>query len=227
MPRGVTLVAFFTLLSGAALANTEEREVPDFDAVAIASGIRATVEIGPRRPVRVEADPEVLALVETRVEDGTLRVGFRPHTSLQGDHTVTVTIRTPQLRDLAGSGGAFVRATLTRAQTSALSASGGSELHVRGVDAQQLSVHGSGGAVIEVAGRAAVLDLQMSGGTQLLGHDLSVRDVSLQASGGSVGELRADGRISGGLSGGSELHVRGAAKATVATSGGSSVEIED
>ena len=227
MPRFAPVLVLSSLLSAPALANTEERDVPEFDGVSVASGIRATVEIGPRRPVRVEADADILPLVETRVEDGMLKIGFKPHTHWRGDRKVSVAIQTPRLRELDASGGSVVRATFTRAPAAELRASGGSELHVRGIDAEQLSVQGSGGSVLDVDGRATSLHLQMSGGTRLEGRNLAVRDVSLQASGGSEGELRADGKISGSLSGGSELHVRGRARATVSTSGGSSVEVED
>ena len=228
MPRCAVLFATVSLVSAAALARTEERDVPEFDAVQIASGIRATVEIGPRRPVRVEADDDVLPLLEIRVVDGALRVGFKPETNLRGNHgTVSVSIQTPQLHSVGASGGSVVRATMSRGEESALQASGGGELHIRGVDANHLDVQGSGGSVVEIQGRAATLDLELSGGARLLGRNLSLKDVTVQASGGSVGELRADGRIRGSLSGGSGLHVRGGAKAKVAASGGSSVEIED
>ena len=218
-------IAILSLMSAAALARTEDREVAAFDAVSVASGIRATVEIGPSRPVRVEADDEVLSLVETRVEDGTLRVGFKPHTGWSGERKVSVTVQTPRLRAIAAAGGSFVRATFAREARTSLDASGGSELHIRGIDAEQLSVQGSGGSVLGIEGRAGALDLQLSGGTRLLARDLATRDVTVQASGGSQGEVRADGRIRGSLSGGSELHVRGGATAAVATSGGSSVEV--
>ena len=228
MPRSTVLFATLSLLSAAAFAGAEDRDVPEFDAVQIESGIRAAVEIGPRKPVHVEADDDVLPRLDIRVEHGTLRVGFKRGTNLRGNHRpVSVSIQTPQLRSLGASGGAVVRATMTRAEESALEASGGGELHVKGVDANHLEIEASGGSVVEVQGRAATLDLQMSGGARLLGRNLSLKDVVVQASGGSEGELRADGRIRGNLSGGSGLHVRGGAKAKVLASGGSSMDVED
>ena len=225
-PRLIALAAL-SLTSTAALARTEDREVPDFDAVQVASGIHANVEIGPRRPVRIEAEDEVLRLVETRVENGELQIGFKPHTSWQGDRRVTVTIQTPQLRGVAASGGSIVRATFSRSNDADIEASGGSEIRARGVDAGRLSMSGSGGSKLNVQGRADTLRLEMSGGTQLHGQDLSVKDAEVHASGGSTGELRASGTLRGNLSGGSELHVRGAPRTKVATSGGSSVEVDD
>src|SRR5438132_3092623 len=98
MLRVAVALAIASLSSAAALARGEDRDVPGFSAVSVAAGIRASVEIGPRRPVHIEADDEVLPLVETRVEGGALHVGCKPDTRLSGEHRVTVTIQTPQLR---------------------------------------------------------------------------------------------------------------------------------
>ena len=86
MPRGAVALAIVSLSSTAALARGEDREVPEFSAVSVAAGIRASVEVGPRKPVHIEADDEVLPLVEARVEDGALHVGFKPNTRLSGEH---------------------------------------------------------------------------------------------------------------------------------------------
>jgi hypothetical protein len=222
------VAVFMTLFAAGALAKSEDREVGPFEEVHIAAGIHATIEIGPRRPVHLEGDEAVLAKIETVVEDGALRVGFKRDTWFHGSgRAVKVTIQTPQLHAVGASGGSIVKAELTRGDRHDVHASGGSEMHVRGVDARDLSVHGSGGSILDLSGRADMVDLQLSGGSHLRGRDLEVKDVHVEGSGGSQCELRATGKIRGGLSGGSELHVRGGARARVATSGGSSVEVDD
>jgi hypothetical protein len=207
--------------------NAQTRDVPAFHAVSVESGIHATISIGPRRPLELRGDEKTLALVETTVEDGELRIGFKPHRWLISMHDVQVVIQTPELTGIVASGGSDVRAELIFAPTIEIAASGGGEVHARGVDAESLRLHGSGGAVIEVSGRAGEARVQMSGGTHVKGSSLSVRNVRIEGSGGSEAELRANGRISGSLSGGSELHIRGNASSRVATSGGSSVEFDD
>src|SRR4051812_49840670 len=116
MPRCAALFASISLICGAAVARTEDREMPDFDAVNVESGIRATVEIGPRRPVRIEADDDVLPLIEMRVEDGALRVGFKPDANFRRERQVSLKIQTPHLRAVGASGGSVIRATFTRAE---------------------------------------------------------------------------------------------------------------
>jgi hypothetical protein len=224
--HAAVLSGVFLAASGA-LAASEDREVPDFDSVHVASGIRATIAVGARKPVHLEADKDVLDAIETRVEQGTLHVGFKPRSRIWNTGEMLVSIQTPELHAVAGSGGAVVRATLTRAVESAIAASGGSEVHVRGVDARQLAVVGSGGAILDVSGRADELQLQLSGGSHFDARQFEARDVHVQGSGGSVAELRASGKVRGGLSGGSEMHVRGGARARVATSGGSEISVDD
>jgi len=219
-------IAFF-LVAGGAFAAAQDREVPPFDSVHIASGVRATIEIGSRKPVHLEADKDVLELIETRVEEGTLHVGFKPNSRPWNTGDVTATIQTPELRAVAGSSGALVRATFTRSASSGISSSAGSEVRVRGVDAKELSVEGSGGAIVDVTGRADELALRLSGGSRFDARRLETKNVAVKGSGGSVAEVRASGKVSGSLSGGSEMHVRGGAQATVATSGGSAVSVDD
>ncbi|HWE23280.1 MAG TPA: DUF2807 domain-containing protein, partial [Myxococcales bacterium] len=90
----VKLVVFplVCLASSAALAASQDRDVAPFDSIHVASGIHATVTIGPAKPVHIEADQEVLPLVATEVEDRTLHIGFKPHTQLRNSGDVTVTV---------------------------------------------------------------------------------------------------------------------------------------
>src|SRR5260221_4173674 len=111
-PREVPMRTFVlaALLSSAALAKSEDRSVPSFSSVHVSAGMRATIEIGPQKPVHIEADESVLGLIETVVEDGVLNIRFKPHTNWTGDHTVRISIQTPQLHAVSGSGGGVVKA---------------------------------------------------------------------------------------------------------------------
>src|SRR5712692_5972172 len=163
--RAAVILALF---SSAALASSEDRDVPPFEEVHIAAGIHANIGIGPRRPVHLEGDEATLAQIETVVEDGALRVGFKRDSWFHGSRrAVRVAIQTPQLKGVGGSGGSIIKAELTRAERHEVQASGGSEMHISGVDARDLSVQGSGGSIITLSGRADVLDLQLSGGSHL------------------------------------------------------------
>src|SRR4051812_13289279 len=177
--------ACFAGVRGSGRLKTETRDVPEFDAVAVGAAIRATIAIGPRKPVRIEADDDLLPIIETKVRDGVLTIEFESHQSISSAHDIQVSIQTPELHGVMASGGAYVRAQLTRGEAAELDASGGGEVHVRGVDAEELRVAGSGGGVIEAQGRADKAKIEISGGTQVLGAALEVRDLHIHGSGGS------------------------------------------
>jgi hypothetical protein len=189
--------------------------------------MHADISIGPRKAVHIEADEESLQRLELDVKDGELNVHFKEGSWMHGEHQVRLTIQTPALRSVGASGGSIVNAELTRADSSEVQASGGSEIHVSNVDAGRLSMEASGGSVLTIAGRADELELHLSGGSQLHGRSLEVKDLLVEGSGGSQADLRASGKIRGGLSGGSQLHARGGGRARVSTSGGSQVDVDD
>jgi len=214
------------LVSTAAVARGEDRDVPAFSAVHISAGMKANIDIGPRRPVHIEADEETLRLIETVVEGDTLEVRFKSHAFWHGEHNVRLTIQTPELRGVGASGGSIVRAVFSRGQRSEVEASGGSEITARGVDATELDAQASGGSILTIDGSADRVTVQLSGGSQLHGRDFSARDANVHGSGGSQAELKASGKLRGSLSGGSQLHVTGGASTNVATSGGSEVHTD-
>jgi len=59
--------------------DVQTREVPAFHAVSVEAGIHATIAIGPQRPLQLQGDEKTLQLIETAVEDGELRIGFKRH----------------------------------------------------------------------------------------------------------------------------------------------------
>jgi hypothetical protein len=79
-------------IRGSGKSAKESRDLPAFDSVEVGSGIHLTVTTGPLQKVLVEADDNVLPLVETRVSDGRLQIGFRRH-NLWNSGDVNVTVR--------------------------------------------------------------------------------------------------------------------------------------
>lgn len=231
LPAAAALaLALFAAGIPEAQAKSEEREVGPFTGVHVASGIRALVEIGPRRPLKLEGSEEALARVEVKIEDGQLHIGYkrsRGWSSWGNDGDVRVTITTSEVRELSASGGAQIRAALSsnpRGDEFLIEVSGGGEAHVTGLETKRLEASGSGGAVLELSGRTEELRLDLSGGSVCKGKALQTRDLRISGSGGAVATVQASGEAKGSLSGGSQLHLKGGAKSRVRTSGGSDVE---
>ncbi|HXN82310.1 MAG TPA: DUF2807 domain-containing protein [Myxococcales bacterium] len=208
---------------GSGTASHEVREVPKFHAVRVAAGIRVALEIGPQRPLELSGDDNILPLVVAEVLDGELRIHFGLGENISTRQAVEVRVAAPQLDSVVAEGGSRVGGQVAKVESLSIDASGGATVELSGLDAAALSAAGSGGATLTLSGHTTRLALDLSGGSIVRAERLEAGEVRLHGSGGCTGEITAREQVSGELSGGSRLRIRGKAHTRVSTSGGSSV----
>jgi hypothetical protein len=211
---------------GSGTASTEVREVPKFHAVRVTAGIRVALEVGPHRPLELSGDDDVLPLVVAEVLDGELRINFARGERISTSRGVEVRVAAPRLDSVVAEGGSRVVGQVAKIESLSIDASGGATVELSGLDAAALSAGGSGGATLTLSGRVARFTLDLSGGSIARAERLEADEVRLHGSGGCTGEITAREQVSGELSGGSRLRVRGKAHARVSTAGGSSVRYD-
>ncbi len=182
--------------------TSETREVATFSRIEAGNGIRVSVSIGEASDLEVRAQSNILPLIETKVADGTLRIGST--TGFTTTETVEVVLATPQLEGIVLSGG-------SRGGIDALAA-------------DTFAVELSGGAVLTATGTAGTMTLDISGGSVAEIDGLTATTIDVDASGGSRAEVTATDSVTGSASGGSRVSVAGGASTNVDASGGASVE---
>lgn len=227
------LVVPCVLLSACAFAQTkgngvsqeQQREVGRFERVHIASGLKATVTTGDTA-VSLSGDENLLALIETEVEDGELVVRLKRGERVRGGD-VRVTLSTPRLAAVEASGGSIVEAQASAQGQFEAEASGGSIVTVKKVDAGTLEVEASGGSRVTLEGRAEEVKAEVSGGSVVRADEVEMASLRVEASGGARVEAGPSKRLTGDLSGGSLVRLsRSPAQRDVETSGGSKVELD-
>jgi predicted PP-loop superfamily ATPase len=181
-------------------------EVQRFERVGVSHGIDAVVEVGGGGAPQVvlEGEENLLELVEVVVEGDALQTRVKGKANLRPTKPLRLRVRVATLRGVA--------------------ASGGSDARVSGVRAREFEVAASGGSDVEVSGSADAANVMASGGSDVDASDLAVRTLRVMASGGSDVDADVSDEVSGMVSGGSDLSVRGGpAKVSVSRSGGSEV----
>ena len=224
----LALLVSTPVLAEAPAAPTSQREVADFQGVAVGYGIRAEVKPG-AKSVRLEGSAEDVARVKLVVKDGVLRTQMDRDASWssKGLKSVRLYVTNPRVESVSASGGAHVDAQATAASSFEVEASGGSEVKVSGVESKKLNAEASGGSQITLQGRADEVEAESSGGSGLHARGLKTSSIEVEASGGSTIETSADQRLSGSLSGGSTItSASKPANVQVSRSGGSQVRYE-
>lgn len=147
---------------------TETRTVPAFSRVDLAGSVKLDLAVGSPAEVVLEADDNVMPLVETSVAGGRLRVALRE--SVVGGDGLRVKIVTPTLE--------------------ALDLSGSCSGTIRGVAGPSFGVGISGAGTLEGDGSVDRLELNVSGAGNVDFGKLSAKRVSVNVSG--AGDVTVD-----------------------------------
>ena len=202
----IALVAAVVIASGAAAAGcgaemnaqsvrgsgvvaSEPRAAAGFTDVRLAGAGDAVVEQSGTESVTVEAEDNLLPLLETTVENGVLRLGVKDGV---GVHTTRP-----------------IRYRVSARTLNAVSVSGSGRVHATGIDAERFSASISGSGTAEVAGRADDVRLTVSGSGDFRAADLKARTLRVNISGSGNATVNVSDRLEANVSGSGSVQYLG------------------
>ena len=166
-------------ISGSGTRKTEKKEVPAFKA--IETGGAFDVEITCQKPqsVEIEADDNLLPLLETDVSDGVLHVGMKQNYHSQ--KLISVRIAVPDLNRITISGAGTARVT--------------------GVKNENFVINSTGAAKIEAKGETKAVEIRNSGAGLIDAHELRSSKAEVNLSGAGQAEVYASEQLDVTISG--------------------------
>lgn len=222
-------VAFSAMLAGAAAAESRTFDVPQFDAVSIAGGISAIIDVGGVQAMVADAPTAaVLNRLQVEVHGGRLEVGFKWDVldwlfNFGQYKGVVVHISAPRLSGVSASAAADVDVKNLAGTALGLDASSGASMSAQLVSGDRVSANVSSGANLAMTGTCEQLIAGASSGGSLVARDLACRNVDANASSGGHASVRATASIDADASSGGNIAVFGRAPEvhTNTSSGGS------
>ena len=191
--------------------ETQKRNVSkDFTSIKVSQGIKVYLTTNERVSVNVEADENIIDLIETEVHDGVLKISLSKNVWRSNKRKVYVSAST--ITSIRTSSGASVRLENTlKADRLDLRASSGSD--IRGtVRVSDLEADTSSGADIRLSGTAENFDARASSGSNIRAFDLEAEYVKAKASSGADIRVNASKDINARASSGGDVKYRGEAK---------------
>ena len=190
------------LVEGSGVAKTEPREVGEFDKIHLNGSPNVNIVIGPERSVSVTADDNLLAVIDTVVEDGTLVIGgSEPFRTRLG---VTVQITVPALTHVAVHGSGDVK--------------------VKGLDAEMFKAEIQGSGDISVAGRAEELDVEIQGSGDVKLDELAAKRAAVEVQGSGDSTINVSDELTVHVAGNGDVKYIGSPKVT--TTGDTSANVK-
>jgi hypothetical protein len=206
-------------VTGRGAVVTENRTVPGFSRLEVAVDAEVFLTQGPAQTVRVEAQQNILDVLQTNVNGERLTIGYG-RVNVRNHEPIRIFIVVPALSSVSLSGsGKVVGQNSWRAESLSvsLSGSGGIDLSVTGVKNLDTSISGSGS--VRLAGDATRHDVRLSGSGSVEGFPLAVQSAEVNISGSGSSSLSVTQSLHAAISGSGKVYYKGRPTVTVHTSG--------
>lgn len=219
-------------VQGSGNSATETRTLDAFEAVALSGAMDLVVRQGAQQSVQVQADDNLLPLLETLVEPGrngnTLKVRWKREggwgsgwQNVQTRSKVLITVVVPKLSAVAVAGSGDVRVESFSTPSLQLSLSGSGDARLDGLTTDELGVRVSGSGDVSGKGSATKVKISIAGSGDVRLAEMRADDVSVSIAGSGDAAVNAQKALTVSIAGSGDVSYTGDAqvKSSVAGSG--------
>jgi len=187
----------------------QNRDVGHFRALSI--GISGDVDIrsGNTEGVIVETDDNVQALIETVVENGTLRVRLAKNNVRLDTRHLKVIVNTRTLEKLSIGGSGNVTADKLRGENLTIDVGGSGSFNVDQLDSESLAVALGGSGNFKAAGNTERLQVSIGGSGRVQAGQLQSRDAVVSIGGSGQATVWAKKTLSVSVAGSGDINYYG------------------
>ena len=168
---------------GSGTIKTQTRALGHFSGISLGMAGQVEVRLGNVESVSIEADDNVIPLIETVVEDGNLEIRLaRSNTSFDA-HGLKIVVQAREIDRLALGGAGTIEAATLRAPRLKFSIGGSGSINVKDVQSEsvQASIGGSGN--LKLAGATRALTVSIGGSGDVRAGQLKAKEAKVSIGG--------------------------------------------
>ena len=208
------------MVTGSGNVAHETRPLADWNAVVLSCPGNLELAIGENQGIVIDAEDNILPLVETLVGDGVLSIRFTPGLgTIRPTKPIQFRAATPAIDAMRVSGSGDIHAPRLERDELRLEVSGSGNINVdsAGVSMLETRISGSGGVTIR--GDADRQDISISGSGNLDARDLTSQHARVSISGSGSAMVHVEHDIDGRISGSGSIVYAGRPTTAIRTSG--------
>ncbi|MGK5048056.1 head GIN domain-containing protein [Janthinobacterium sp. GB4P2] len=196
-------------IQGSGKLQKQTREVGSFHGVALS--VQGTVElrIGNTDSVTIEADDNILPLIETVVENGTLRIRPARRNTIFRQSNLTIVIQARQVERISVGGSGSITATGLRAEKLRFDVGGSGSIDARDLDSRMTSISIGGSGNFKASGKTEQLTASVGGSGNIQAGRLAAREVQVSIGGSGEAEVWAKDDLTISIGGSGEVSYYG------------------
>lgn len=220
-PKISFLIAAVLLLAVVSISaqKTEERTVDPFNKISL--GIQGDVFVsqGPATKLTVEADEEILGLIETVVKNEELKIRFSQN-RVRTKTPIRIRITTPEIEGLYLSGsGNIITDTPVKTEEIEIKVSGSGNIDIKDLTCDEVDAAISGSGNIDMGGVADELEIAISGSGDCNADQLQTKETVVKISGSGDCRVQVTKDLEVAISGSGSVYYAGNPKIEASISG--------
>jgi hypothetical protein len=201
----------------------QNREIGHFTGVAFSLPGNVELRMGNTESITIETDDNLLPLIETVVEDGTLRIRtIKKNTGIETRH-LKIVVQAKDIERLALGGSGSIDSDALKGKKVQIDLGGSGSINVKGVEADAMSVTLGGSGNLKAGGGATKkLSLSIGGSGEVQLAQIKATDVSVSIGGSGQSTVWATDALSVSIAGSGDVNYYGDPKTSksVVGSGG-------
>lgn len=213
----LTIILGFAAGIGIAAAGnsdkTENRNVSNFNAVKVSTGIDLYITMGTTESVKIVADDDIIDELITEVKDGTLKIYMKQSNNWfnwnTGNQTRKAYVTVKELQAIDASSGSDVKSENTlKGEDLKVKASSGSDV-VLDVYYKNLWLDTSSGSDAKISGKTKTLEAEASSGSDIKAQELESKICKVSVSSGSDATVNVTDELYAKASSGADVRYYG------------------
>lgn len=221
------LLASCRQINGSGNIVTEKRQPGNFSGISVGGAFEVELKTGPVTEVNVEADDNIVGLIETKVSGDILTIKTRGNISIHNAHT-KIYVTAPAIMSVKSSGASDVKLINEIKNDSKLSFEVSGAGGIKGqVNAPEIFAHVSGAGDVELTGRTKKYEAEISGGGTLKTGNLLSEITEVSVSGAGNAHVHASVNLKIEASGAGNVYYKGGATVQQSVSGAANVKREN
>jgi len=191
-------VGIWKSVSGSGTIKTETRDVSGFTGIGLSLGGSLEIRQGGTEGVSIEADDNILPLIETVVENATLKIRPKARNISFPVKNVKIVVNAKSLDRIDVSGGGDIYAGALKSVALKAGVSGSGDIRIKSLDADAVSISIAGSGDFEAAGRAGNLLANIAGSGDIKAGKLEAKgaEINIAGSGDATVWVRSTLKVS-------------------------------
>ena len=185
----LAMPALAETVRGSGVMKTETRQVSGITGIGLGIAAKVEVKIGATESVTIEADDNLLPLIETTVKRGELVIkAARRNLNLESK-SIRIVVQAKAIDELSIGGSGSIRADQLRASKMKLDIGGSGSIDVKRLDADRVEVSIGGSGDVNLAGAVKKIEASIAGSGNVAAPGLVADEAEVTVAGSGDAKL--------------------------------------